>query len=663
MKPNKTSSSGFTSGPVSRLSSSSRGPLGRALVQLVVALAMLCAITSVAFALSKDDLFKLKEQHVPDSVVLNVVKGSGPLNLTDADVKKLKELGAGDDLLKFLQDNGHILASTARKVKTLGGDPAPGDGVEPAPAETDPGAVAEEEARRKAEEEARIRAAAEELRKQDEEANARKADLERAMTKVSDGERMLERTRNMEAAKLFLSFLTLDPAEDTDGYYRAKCGLGKALFREKIYSGAAQPLLEVVMKGPEKPCFEEAFYMLRTLTQENGFAPPQLQDLTQFYVENLSVTFQDDFNYYLGKFFYDYHNLDLAFKYLDKVSKDSPQKAAALYLTGVAQIDPDVKKYRSAVENFQNAILTAERIDETDPQIQELAYMALARIAYEATNYDGALFYYGKVPKLSPRRSTALFESSWTFFLKNDYNRAVGAFHSLHSPFYQQWYYPDLYILEATVYLNLCRFGDSKEALAAFKKAYLDLQPLLEKYLNETTEPKAYYEGVVSIYNRRGTGEDLGLPMAFVQAILNDITFHNNHRYITNLAAEEVALRTNVAALGEFGTTVHDQVTSARENQIITAGIEVRDRLIKLNEDLTEWSIKADEIDFEIDGARAEEAKRKLINPDYVPKGPAQGTTLFVVADDWQYWPFEGEYWVDEIANYRSFLRSECIEE
>ncbi len=636
----------------------------RAALQAVVALLALVVAASAAFALTKEDLIKLKEQHVPDSVVLNIIKGEGPLGLNEEDVKQLKSLGAGDELVKFLRDNGHVVQKVAIKVAPQGGG---GDVVPPsetpAPAETNPDAMAEEEARRKAEDEARIRLAAEELRKKDEAAKARQAEIDRAMTQVSDGERMLERKRNMEAARLFLGFLALEPAEDSDGYYRAKCGLGKALFREKIYSGAAGPVLEVVMKGPEKPCFQESFEMLRTLTAETGFAPPALEDLTQFYVENLAKAFQDDFNYYLGRFFYDYKKLELAIKYLEKVSPDSPQKAAALYLTGVAQIDPDVKKFKSAVENFQNAILTGERVEGSDPEIVELGYMALARIAYEATNYDGALFYYGKVPKLSPRRTTALFESAWTFFLKNDYNRAVGVFHSLHSPYYRQWYTPDLYILEATVYLNLCKFSDSKEALTAFKKVYLDQQPLLERYLAETGNPSDYYTTVSRIYQTQGTGEDKGLPMLFVQAILNDLTFRNNFQYIRNLEVEEKALQANLGPLGEYGSTVLEQVQKARENQVIAAGIEIRESLTRLNEELRDWSIKADEIEFDIDGARAEEAKNKLTNPDWTPPAAAAGTTLFVVADDWQFWPFEGEYWVDEIANYRSFLRSECVEQ
>jgi hypothetical protein len=151
--------------------------------------------------------------------------------------------------------------------------------------------------------------------------------------------------------------------------------------------------------------------------------------------------------------------------------------------------------------------------------------------------------------------------------------------------------------------------------------------------------------------------------MIFVQGVYNNTDFYNNHRVIQNLTQEQAKLEANLGGLGDFGAKVLDRVKQARQTQLLKAGIEVQQILTKMDQELTDWSIKADEIDFEIDGAKAEEVKRALTNPDYVPASAVEGTTLFVVADDWQYWPFEGEYWVDEIGNYRSFLGSVCIEE
>ena len=612
--------------------------------------------SAAAAALTKDELIALKEQKVPDTVIINVVKSSGPLNLTKEDVAKLRSLGAGDGLIKFLTDNGHVLVDS-------GGAGGAGGIGEVDPAEADPDALAEEEARRKAEEDARIRAEAEKLREQEEALKAKEAEINRMVAQLAEAERAMKKGRNMQAAKIFLEFISLSPDPNSDETYRAKFGLGKSLFREGVYSGAAGPIFEVLMKGPEKPQFVEAFYMLRTITRETNYQPPQLEDLTQFYVENLEADFQDDFHYYLGRFFYDYNKLDLAFKYLGKVRDDSPIKANAYYLTGVAQIDPEVKKYKQAVNNFQNAIATAEEIEESDQEVRELAFLALARVAYEATNYEGALYYYNKIPRLSPRRPTALFESSWTYFLKNDYNRAVGSFQSLHSPYYAQWYYPDLYILESTVYLNLCKFDVAKQSVVTFQRRFLDQQPLLQNFLSSTLKPEDYYEAIVTIYETRDTGADRGLPMIFVQGVLNSVEFHDAYKVIKNLTNEKKKLQANLGPLGEFGETVLERVENARRTQLLEAGIRVQQVLTQMDQDLTDWSVKADEIDFEIDAARADEVKRQLVNPDYVPPSATQGTTLLVVADDWQFWPWEGEYWVDEIGNYRGFLNSECITE
>jgi hypothetical protein len=634
----------------------------------VLLVGLLLALSSTAFALTKEELFGLKQSKVDDNTLVTILKTSGPLNLTQDDVKKLKELGAGEGLLKFLQENGHILVAS--------GGGGGGEGGDVKPAELDPAALAAEEKRRKEEEDARIRAEAEKMRQADSDRREKEGEINRAVAKLTEADRLRASGKNMAAAKIYLEFLNLedelkalgaglgDAAKDFGGeFYRAKFGLSKSLFDEGVYSGAAGPLLEVLLSGSDKPHFVEAFGMLREMTRENGYAPPQLGDLTSFYIENLSPQFQDEFNYYMGRFFYDYRKFDLAFKYLEKVREGSPLKASAQYLTGVAQIDPEQKKYRSAVENFQKAILSAESIEGTDPEIRELSYLALARVAYEATNYDGALFYYGKISKDSPRRATSLFESAWTYFLKNDYNRAVGTFHSLHSPYFAQWYYPDLSILEATVYLNLCKFDVAKESVATFKYRFLDQQPLLKSFLEKTIKPEDFYTAVVSKYEKRGTAEDAGLPMIFVQGVYNNTDFYNNHRVIQNLTQEQAKLEANLGGLGDFGAKVLDRVKQARQTQLLKAGIEVQQILTKMDQELTDWSIKADEIDFEIDGAKAEEVKRALTNPDYVPASAVEGTTLFVVADDWQYWPFEGEYWVDEIGNYRSFLGSVCIEE
>ena len=120
--------------------------------------------------------------------------------------------------------------------------------------------------------------------------------------------------------------------------------------------------------------------------------------------------------------------------------------------------------YRSAVQSFQNAIVATEE-NGSDPEIRDLGYLALARIAYDSEQHDAAIYYYRKIPKGSYKRATAFYESAWVYFVKGDYSRALGTFQTLHSPYFEHQFYPELWILEATVYMNTCRFGDAEESL------------------------------------------------------------------------------------------------------------------------------------------------------------------------------------------------------
>ncbi|MFB6374598.1 MAG: tetratricopeptide repeat protein, partial [Bradymonadaceae bacterium] len=327
---------------------------------------------------------------------------------------------------------------------------------------------------------------------------------QRVARKLPGADDALQSGNNMKAARIYLKFLSLKPKQSSDNWYEAKFGLAKALYNEGILSGAATPTREVVMAGANKPHFQEAFRMLQQLTRKIGYQPPVLEELTQVLTKDLPQNFRNEFNYYLGKFFYDYNRNKLAIKYLKKVKKGSSDYPEALYLMGVAQLDPSIDDKPAALRNFERAIRAGERAEAENEEILQLAYLALARVFYEVGLYDVALFYYQKIPRQSARHAEAMFEKAWTYFQKNDFKRALGTFHTLHSPYYEKWYFPDLYILESTVYLNLCQFDHSKRALAKFTERYLDKRPRLKEFLKKTTEPKAYWNKITKAYESDG---------------------------------------------------------------------------------------------------------------------------------------------------------------
>jgi hypothetical protein len=639
--------------------------LKRILACLLVA--VLCSVPAVnASALDKNQIVQMTKLGMGSDAIKGAIDGAGgELVLSPEEVGELRAAGVDEEVIKYLQATGHVEApaSTAPDTAEAPADgaaaPAPGDGLAgpapaPAPGEEEPAEVLSQE-----ELEKKIQAKAQEINAKKQAALEHQQKVAAAARKLPSAARALDSGQNMRAAKTYLGFLALDPDKASDEWYEAQFGLARALYGEGILSGAARPLLDVVMAGAQREHFKQAFHMLEELTRRIGFQPPILEEMTKFYIGDMNQDFKNNFNYYLGKFFFDYGRNDLAVEYLSKVTAGSADYPEALYVMGIAQLGQQAKM-GAALKNFERAIVAGEKEPGGNEEILQLGYLALARVFYEVGYYDVALYYYQKIPNNTSRNADALFETAWTYFMKNDYKRALGAFQTLHSPYYDDWYFPDLYILESTVYLNLCDFEKSKQALAKFQTEYLDEQPGLAKFLQETTEPVAYWEAVVNMHDPEQAGTSADLPELFVNPVLADLGFHRIYGVIQTLQAERNALKSNISALGEFGQQVHDSVEQQLQTKIQEGGILVQQKLSQINRELQDWDIKATQISFDIDSEEKDQLQARLLNKDTAEKPTQRGTTLLVVADDFTPWPFEGEYWRDEVTNYRSRLRSQC---
>ncbi|MFB6374599.1 MAG: hypothetical protein ABEN55_16095, partial [Bradymonadaceae bacterium] len=145
-------------------------------------------------------------------------------------------------------------------------------------------------------------------------------------------------------------------------------------------------------------------------------------------------------------------------------------------------------------------------------------------------------------------------------------------------------------------------------------------------------------------------------------AVLDDLAFYNIYKVVRLLKKERAALKQNIDALGDFGKKVLDRVDQQLQTKIEEGGILVQQKLTEIDQELGKWDSKATQISFDIDSEEKQQLERRLQNKKGKNKLEEAGTTLLIVADDWQPWPFEGEYWFDEVSNYRSRQSSKCIE-
>ncbi len=666
-----------------------------------------------ARAITVQEVITLSKLGISESEIVKAIqKDQSIFNITVQDMLSLKQAGVPDGVIRFMMETP----------QRFGGGQAPAP-VAPAPvapaAPLAPAPVVQKSPEELAAEQERARQDA--LKMQDEIRRAQESQrkafaqgrLSKAMELADDGEWV-------PAIQQFQDFLSTGGfGPGTEEYYTASFGIANALAKAGLYQSAAKKLVDVLKEGPERPFFQPAFEQLRTLRQRINYSPPDLEELTKFFVASFSRHFQDQYNYFLGEFFYDYNNFALAVKYLDQVSDSAADYAAARYLIGLVQVRN--KMYKSAVESFQQAVLATER-NESDVRIADNAYLALARIAYESGNYDGAIYYYKKIPQRSQKLSRAFYESAWTYFLKGDYSRAIGTFQVLHSPYFTKYFYPELWILEATVYLNMCHYELAKAALRQFSENVAAAGIPLKQFMLRMRTPKDYYEGFLGAVKAGGGQNANGLPAMLTYPVLSNVEFYNLYRTVAQIEKEQADVERNRSDLGQLGQQLGPELQALHQSAVNEIGIKIQQLLKEVDTDIEEYIIKVKEIEVDladveinaideqtadvfqrqereakintilllvkrkatddeiikfIDGqevlrtlkpAEIEQLRAKKVVSNKVIEhlyavikvDEEEGGTIAIVGDDSLEWPFEGEYWRDEIGGFRSYLREAC---
>ena len=621
---------------------------------VAVAAVMLCQ--QDARAITKEEVMTLAKLGIPEPEIIKALeKDQTVFDLKIQDILELKKAGVPDGVIKFMLTTKERFGKAAQPG---GAAPAPAV-VKPAepPREKTPEEIRAEE-QRQAEEARRL---AEEQKKAEE---ARRKAYARGV--MRRGLSLAEEGNWVAAVETFQRFVEEGKyGPGTEEFYNSKYGQAKAMATAGLYQSAAKLLVEVLLEGPDRPFFKEAFQELRRLRKEIIYNPPDLEQLTKFSLAGFSQSFQDEFNYVMGEFFYDYGNYQRALKHFEAVSDDAPDKAKALYLQGLVQVR--YKMFKSAVESIQAAIEAADRNKGTDPGVRDLAHMALARIAYEAQNYDAAIFYYRKVPRDSVRAPVVFYEMAWTYLMKGDYSRALGAFHALHSPYFQRTFYPELWILEARVFADLCRYEQAKKALERFDREVGVFMDPLKRFINTQKAPEDFYVNFVESMNAPRQTQAM-LPRELAYPILFNVEFYNVYRTIRQIEKETAEIQKNQGRLGPFAAEMLVKLAVLRKDRVFECGVKIQQILKELDAAMGDAQVRETEIEVDINAAAIEkmtEETRRLVGEAGEEEGgqpKVRGGSQAIIGGDTEVWPFQGEYWGDEIPYYRSMLTSQCLE-
>ena len=630
-----------------------RGRLG----QMFAALALVAVLATPAWAITTENVIQMHKSGLPPAVIVQTIQSTGStFNLSVDDLKKLEGAGVPSDVIEAMMASG--------------GGAAPAPAPEPAPEPTDDLEQLrdqEEVEKARIDEEARIHEAGERAAQAERDKMA--GEERRRIAGALQGAReALDDREYHKAARLFDDFLKASqPGKPST--LAARLGLADALYGLGLYGNAAEIYHELVNAGAETDVFAPAFVGLRRCAKKVAYNPVTLEAFTNYFPGAQPQGFQDSYNYFLGKFFFDYNRYDEAATYLGKVSDAGDDYADAQYLLGLITVqnagdDQEAEDFGrqliGASQYFERAVAGAEASDS--PRVAHLAYLALARIAYTVGLFDVGIFYYRKVPSDSTSYVNALHEAGWSYFLKGDVRRGMGIFHTLDGPDWGDYYLPDTHLLEATVFMNKCHFDFAHDALQRIETSYLALRQPLQNFMAEYASPEALYKAFVLKQVRKG----IELPHVLRMAVISSSEFYDLYTSVTQLRREVVAIKKGSDRFGaDLTKRLLDTVENRHQDSTLALGIKINQLLQGLDDEMNEIEEQVTEIRIEIDEAATTELE-KQIEEEYhrddavEAAAEAQAAATIFVGDKYVTWPFEGESWSDEINAYRSDLQDVC---
>ena len=211
-----------------------------------------------------------------------------------------------------------------------------------------------------------------------------------------------------------------------------------------------------------------------------------------------------------------------------------------------------VKEAEAALRTilFPTAQSASQLKTETRDEMVNYARIALARLKYEKREFGDAIKLYRAVGRDSKEFYDSLFEQSWAFFMAGYPNHALGAIHSVQSPFFKNVFNPEASILKSIIYYWMCRYEDSRSELAEFMDKHSNAVESLGTFLDRERlgDDTGYqlFENLISGVS----SEALGIPRGVLQTAAEKDTMLQ----VRDQFAAVVEERNRLESKGLFGS-------------------------------------------------------------------------------------------------------------
>jgi hypothetical protein len=341
--------------------------------------------------------------------------------------------------------------------------------------------------------------------------------------------------------------------------------------------------------------------------------------------------------------------------------------AAAKYQEGLAFAEANQPDRAANV--FQQLIESRRNAGPSDG-VRAAGYMGKARSLYQKKDWDGAIAAYREVPKDTWPWHDTLFESSWAMLRSGRFRSALSNFHSLHSAFYENTYLPESLILRAIVYLYICKYDETEKVLNLFSRMYKPAYQKLDALLRDNSQKASDYfnteQKILTDYRKdpeATLARSYAIPYVVASRVSHEADFQRSYVYVRMLAQERNTVNNmpggwRSSPLGQYARKVLD-VRLGKAHQ--HAGRQIHSHLINIHNELLDLLEQEGFIRYEIINGRKEELKKRIAGKELPDAQIDAGNERdYYIQNGFEYWPFRGEYWLDELGNYHYVGTQSC---
>ena len=441
-------------------------------------------------------------------------------------------------------------------------------------------------------------------------------------------------------------------SKNKNSFARVHYLLGLAFSKLELKQTAINHFYQSILAPKNKDYYAyQSLSRLILLSSETGDDFFIKKSLPKIPFKNIQKSKLGDIYYALGSFYLEKNELKKALKFFLKVPPRHWRGSIAKYQVGMLQTQ--LGHLNAALRSFRQLSRGAQA------HFKEAGLLGLARVYYQKKNWRQAVNFYSKISRNSIFWIQSLREVPWALIQLKQPERAIRHFHTLHSDYYKNLYIPETFVLRAVVYFQICHYEELKKVLYEYKNIY---HPILSYYRKILKKKSKYYH--YNLFISAQNQSNRTVPESVKTALQSNPRFRAPALNISWIIKERKALKRAFANYNSrFARKKIDFLNKVLKFKKQNFQALIKNHIVFLNKELLQLEKQREFLEYEILKYDQSQIKKRISQKKLgikIDREREQGVRDFYIQNGFEYWPFQGEYWLDELGNYYYIGKSYC---